>query len=123
MGRLYENFTLVATRKKKVRALIDSGADMSLIRGDVAYAIGAELTGEHMVGEVVGGMKQTMPVVSFRIIRKGRYVSMFAAIAKIREPLLIGNNFLQDNSYRLDFRKDKIEFKGNAPQIRHVYRI
>lgn len=123
MGKIFETFTLEVVRKKKVRALIDSGADYCLIRPDIAEYIGAELTGEHIDGEVIGDKKLRLPIVGLRIIRRDKYITTKAAVAKIHEPFIIGNTFLQDNAYRLDFSRDKIEFTKNAPQIKRIYRI
>jgi hypothetical protein len=62
-------------------------------------------------------------MVDFRLQRRSSYLTMFAAAAKIREPLIIGNDFLQDNKGYITMYRDKIEFNKYAPKVRRLYRI
>jgi predicted aspartyl protease len=126
MGRIYQNLTLRAFYTKKVRALIDTGADATIIRPDIAKAIYGNVPFAY--NKPIGltlpdGRNYEAKVIALTIIIKNSHLNANAAIFPIKEPLLIGNDFLQENRGFIIMDKERIKFNKYAPKIRRVYRI
>ena len=124
MGNIYQTVHVAGLRsEKEIKALIDSGAELSAIRPDIATFIGAATSKEHISIRTVDGRKidATQVVMTIRI--RDRFENISAAVMQIKEPLIIGNDFLQANKMQLDFSDDKLKFNQYAPKIRKVYRI
>lgn len=102
----------------RVNSLIDSGARVSVIRSDVAHEIGA-IRNEPFNLEHSDGLVEKTVIVGCRILYKNRFLDLYPAISsRIKEPLIIGVDFLQMYHGYLDMGKEKISFNKFAPRFR-----
>ena len=115
MGEIKQNLTLRGVYEKKVFALVDTGAQESFIRADIASKIGAAKVGTIDVQLADKRIYKKQPVVAFFVLIKNRFVNARATIFEMREPLILGVDFLQANSAFIDMQRDKITFNRFAP--------
>ena len=102
MGFIKKFVTLKAQRQKRVKALIDTGADYCYISSPLAKEIGATGYGktiEYIVGD---GRKVKGEVVHFTVmIDRKPFDASGVVIQKTKREFVIGVKFLQVNSIQI----------------------
>lgn len=140
MGRIYKRFTVENTRtngKASAEAMIDSGADITLVRRDLGEQIGVDIdTDQPIAISGIGGR-----VLGFEVPAKitvgrtsaplrvavpiGRYDARTRKITAVdQKENLIGHDFLQATRSKIDFsRPIEDAFVGGAKHVGHVERV
>ena len=102
MGFIRKFVTLKAKRQKRVKALIDTGADYCYISSALAKEIGAIGYGETIEYVVGDGRKVKGDVVLFTIIIDRKpFDGSAIVIKKTKREFVIGVKFLQVNSIQI----------------------
>jgi len=111
MTEIYQSLIVRAKKKKRVNALIDTGATTTYIRPDIAKTIGAEKMNKIRVelgekGKFMEGW-ETFFGINVRKISEGTK----GIISNITEELVVGADFLQKRNVVLDFKTHKMKIK------------
>ncbi|MBI4568921.1 MAG: retroviral-like aspartic protease [Planctomycetes bacterium] len=112
MGKIFASVEVVGERgKARVKALLDSGAGLSLIRRDVADRVSTNLhrLPEPQVLRMADG-RESMSTSDIRLLGarlKGRYLpGDFYVIDDMPRQMIIGVDFLQKWEITLDMKKE-----------------
>jgi len=123
MGDITQSLLIRFRRKKRVKALFDSGAQTSFIREDIAKHIGA-VSLDKVYYTLPDGSRAKGKLTNFFVQIQNKYSSINAIITPhIKEQLIIGSDFMQDNNLILDLAKEKYRFPKTAPKVRKVYKL
>jgi predicted aspartyl protease len=123
MGLIWQEFMVIAQREKKIRALIDTGATTSVIRADIARKLGASFNEPFSLQHSDGTIEKSMRV-GLRIKQRGRVLDIYPVVSKhVKEPLLIGVDFLQMYHGYIDMTTEKLRLNEYAPKMPRMARI
>ena len=107
MGRLTKNITIygIGNKKKSVKALLDSGADISVINEKLAKSLGLDKY-PHELRQYRGINNKVHfgKVIYTGVVIDGREFGCKFFILK-HKGVLIGNDLLQHSAINLDFKK------------------
>lgn len=121
MGTICESMNIGG---KKIKAMIDSGANTNFMRKDFAREIGlkgVKIRAETTVGDARKqvGMEE-YAVVGVNIQRCKTAIPVIIR-EKMPEKVILGTSFLQEFEVAIDFEKDKLKIKRCIPkQLRMV---
>lgn len=120
MGQIRKTVWVVGRRgRKKVEALFDTGASYSLLREDVARAIGEpeELPEPRHFEAAVGGFTARFGIFADLLFQRKRFHTALTVAPGLTEDLLIGTDFMQQFHVRLEPRKRRVSFDKQALRL------
>jgi len=106
---LYQSLVIEGRRKKRIRALIDTGATRTYVRPDVAKQIGIVLKGKDAIELGEKGKTMIVRYGWFNIIIRNISMPVEGVVCDIRPQLVIGVDVLQRRNVTLDFEKHRIK--------------
>ena len=114
MGTIYQQVLVLGTKgKKKVKALVDSGAETSFITKKLAEhlgIIGIVNTNAYLGdGSKISNAKMASCLISIKGLNFSLSVVIVDDLGK--DDLVIGVDFLQEHDYILLFKNDSLKFK------------
>lgn len=126
MGIIERSVEVSGQRKKRIKALFDSGSSFSIIKKSIIKEIGYLKIGRTNIKLQLGNgqiMKVSQYVILGVKLNKNEYFHKFL-IAEIPEQMIIGVDFLQEFGHTLEFKNDKIIAKNqHLKTIKGVYRL
>jgi predicted aspartyl protease len=111
----------------RVKALLDSGATDNHLSQRVADRVHLFNSGRKISFETANGQKLRGWIGNVGIRLNNRFGSTEVVVSNVLPrdgyDLILGQNFLQDNEVKLDFKKDVMEYGSHQPKIRRVGRL
>lgn len=102
MGFIYKFVTLKAKRTRRIKALVDPGADYCYISSGLVKDIGARGYGEEAEYIAADGRRISSEIVNFAtFIDRKRFSTEAIVIDKKKKEFVIGVKFLQKNSIQI----------------------
>jgi len=124
MGEIRQSVTIQGMKgSARVNALLDSGAQVSILKYSIASKI--ELTATPYIKIIAsdGDVELGYPLQLFVKIHNRLSKVNVIVIKKISDDLILGQDYLQMNHVILDFNNDKIKLGVGQPRVRKSYRV
>jgi predicted aspartyl protease len=123
LGIIHQSFKIWGMREARVNALIDTGAELSVIREDIARKIGASPLRPYKLIHSDGKVEKTV-IIPIRIMQYNRMLDFQLAVSKrIDEQMIIGADFLQSYEGYIDMKKERIVFNKFAPKMPRMAKL